>query len=186
VKHNIGKFDPNLQLCDETSRKPSPHFTENFDFGKMRPKNFYDSADTLDVCPCLSKAMISRRLFCVALMLSVATPVFAQGSISDIDEQFTADVLKTMLYAKTAEERHYCDYVIQKRDDGTIPARLFYGAYQKAITKERNQRFLYFKTTLELLCKREGIVLNPTPVRTSASATSPRMPFSLRGLFQRN
>jgi len=130
--------------------------------------------------------MISRRLFCVALVLSVAAPSFAQGNVADVDRQFTADVLKTMLYAKTAEERHYCDYVILKRDDGTIPARLFYGAYQKAVTKERNQRFIYFKTTLELLCKREGIVLNPTPVKTSPTSTSPRLPFSFRSFFQRN
>jgi len=130
--------------------------------------------------------MISRRLFYVALVLCVAAPCFARGNDSDIDKQFTADVLKTMLYAKTAEERHYCDYVIQKRDDGTIPARLFYGAYQKAMTQEKNRRFLYFKTTLELLCKREGIALNPTPVKTATSATSPKIPSAFRGFFQRN
>ena len=76
---------------------------------------------------------------------------------------FTADVLKTTLFAKTIDEKRFCDYVIQKRDDGTIPTRLLYGVYQKAVTKDRGRRFAYFKAGLELVCKREGIVLKPTP-----------------------
>lgn len=129
-----------------------------------------------------SKNMIVCRSLCFALVLGFAANCLAQRNTSDIDRQFTADVLKIMLFAKTAEERQYCDYVIKKRDDGTIPARILYGAYQKAMTQERNRRFIYFKTALEILCKREGIVLNPPPVR-STPATSPFFSSAFRGLF---
>jgi len=150
-----------------------------------RLDNFRDFADTHGVCPYFSKSMILRQLFCFVLLLGFAVPCFAQGNTADIDQQFTADVLKTTLFARTAEERQFCDYVIQKRDDGTIPRRIIYGVYQKAVTKDRSQRFIYFKTGLEILCKREGIVLNPMPVKT-APRTSPLIPSALRGFFQRN
>ena len=134
--------------------------------------------------------MIARPLFCFILVLGVAASCFAQGNPSDIDKQFTADVLKTTLFTRTAEERRFCDYVIQKRDDGALPARLIYGVYQKAMDKERHQRFVYFKTSLELLCKREGVVLYPppTPAKTSptTSSLSSFFPFVLRGFIQRN
>jgi len=129
--------------------------------------------------------MVVRWLFCLGLVLGFAAPCLAQGNTADIDKQFTADLLKMMLFAKTAEERQYCDYVIQKRDDGTIPARILYGVYQKAMTKDRNLRFIYFKTALEIICKREGIVFNPTPVGT-APATSSFFPPAFSRLFQRN
>jgi len=119
--------------------------------------------------------VIVRWLFCCVLVLGFASPCFAQGDMSGIDHRFTADVLKATLFARTIEERRFCDYVIQRRDNGTIPPRLIYGVYQKAMTKDRNRRFIYFKTALEIVCKREGIVLNPTPIRTSPS---------FRGFFQ--
>ena len=138
-----------------------------------------------------------RRLFCLVLVLGFAAPCLAQGNVADVDIRFTADVLKSTLFARTSEERSFCDYVIQKRDDGTIPSRLIYGVYQKALTKDRNRRFAYFKTGLEILCKREGIVLSPTPAQTSATTPTPSfvssafipsalLPSPLRGLFQRN
>ena len=124
--------------------------------------------------------MIVRRLFCFVLVLGFAVPCYAQGN-ADIDRRFTADLLKMTLFAKTAEEALYCDYVIQKRDDGTLPPRILYGAYQRAMTKERNRRFIYFKAALEILCKREGIVLNPPSVKTVPS-TSPLIPSAFKGL----
>jgi hypothetical protein len=129
--------------------------------------------------------MITRQLFFGAFVLGFAVPCLAQGNASDTDQRFTADVLKTTLFARTAEERRFCDYVIQRRDDGTIPARLIYAVYQKAVTKDRHRRFTYFRTGLEIVCKREGIVLNPTQVQTS-TATPSFVPSAFRWLFQRN
>jgi len=156
-----------------------------------------DYADSNDERLCLSNTMTLRRLFCVLFLVGFAVPCFAQGSVSDVDRQFTADVLKSRLFARTVEDKQFCDYVIQKRDDGTLSERIFYGAYQKAMTKEQNRRFLYFKTALEILCEREGIALYPTPQKTSPTTptkTTTTLPtvssFSFvssvfRGLFQR-
>ena len=107
--------------------------------------------------------MTAHRLFCFVLLLGFSSPCLAQPTLSDLDKLFTADVLKATLYVRTNDEKRFCDYVIQKRDDGTVPTRLIYGAYQKAITKDRGRRFAYFKAGLELLCKREGIALKPMP-----------------------
>ena len=127
-----------------------------------------------------------HRLFCFAFVLGFAVPCLAQkNSADDIDQRFTADVLKSTLFARTSDERRFCDYVIQKRDDGTIPTRLIYGVYQKALTKDRYRRFAYFQTGLELVCQREGIALHSTPVRTSPTTPSFTLP-TLRGLFSRN
>jgi len=86
---------------------------------------------------------------------------FAQQRGADIDKLLTAEVLKTRLFAKTPDERRFCDYVIQKRDNGTLPARIIYAVYEKAVTKDKGRRFAYFKSGLEILCKREGIELYP-------------------------
>ena len=129
--------------------------------------------------------MILRQLFCLVLVFGFAVPGLAQNNVDDIDKRFTADVLKRELFAKTVEERGFCDYVIQKRDDGTIPPRIIYSVYQKTMAKDRNVRFTYFKTALETVCKREGIVLYSTPVRATSSFPSFTLP-SFRGLFQRN
>ena len=109
--------------------------------------------------------MIVRRLLNFVLLFGFACPCLAQTTTADIDKLFTADVLKTTLFARTIDEKRFCEYVIQKRDDGTIPTRLIYGAYQKAVIKDRGRRFAYFKTGLELLCKREGIILKPMPTK---------------------
>ena len=140
--------------------------------------------------PCLCKTVLAknaiiRQLFCVVLALGFAAPCFAQESATDVDKRLTADVLKTTLLARTAEERRFCDYVINKRDDGTIPSRLIYAVYQKARAQDRNRRFVYFKTGLETLCKREGIVLNSIAVQTTPTAPSFISP-KVMGLFQRN
>ena len=100
-----------------------------------------------------------RRLFYALLVLGFAVPCFAQQRVSDSDKRLTAEILKVTLYAKTDSERRFCDYVIQKRDDGTIPPRLIYGVYQKAMTKDKTRRFAYFKTGLEIMCEREKIPL---------------------------
>jgi len=131
------------------------------------------------------KIVILRRLFCFVLIFGFAVPCFAQKDDPETNKLFTADVLKATLVAKTADERRFCDYVIQKRDDGTIPTRLIYGVHRKALTKDRDRRFAYFKTGLEIVCKREGIVLNPPPVRTSPTTPSLVIP-SFKSPFQRN
>ena len=129
--------------------------------------------------------MILRRLLYLTLLLVFAAPCSAQQAAVEIDKIFTAEVLKTTLFARTIEERKFCDYVIQKRDDGTLPTRIIYGVHQKAMEKDRARRFTYFKMALETVCKQEGIVLYPAPVRTqSRTSTTPAwIPSLFRGLF---
>jgi hypothetical protein len=126
------------------------------------------------------KPEMARQLFYALLVLGFAIPYFAPQLVADSDKRLNATILKATLYAKTDEEKKFCDYVIQKRDDGTIPTRLIYGVYQRALTKDKTRRFAYFKTGLELVCVREGLALYPTPVRTSATTS----PLSLKGWFQ--
>ena len=126
----------------------------------------------------LSKTITAHRLLCFALALGFAAPCLAQKNAADIDKLFSPNILKTQLFAKTAEERQFCDHVIQKRDDGTLPTRLIYGVYRKAIAEDRNRRFAYFKIGLEVACRREGIALYSTPVKTSAAP-----PSFIRNLF---
>ena len=128
------------------------------------------------------KPKMIRRLFYALFVLGFAVPCSAQQSGAHSDSRLTAEILKVTLYAKTDDERRFCDYVIQKRNDGTIPTRLIYGVYQKALTKDKARRFAYFRTGLEIMCAREGIVLYPTPVRTSSATSSSALfsPFFLR------
>jgi outer membrane lipoprotein-sorting protein len=116
------------------------------------------------------KIVIVRRLLCLALVLGFVAPCFAQQVPAESDKLFTAEVLKMTLFARTADEKRFCDYVIQKRDDGTIPTQIIYGVYRIAMTKDRGRRFAYFKSGLEFVCKREGITLYPPSVRTAPAA----------------
>jgi len=134
-----------------------------------------------------------HRLFRFVLVLGFAAvltstaPCAAQQTVTETDKLFTADFLKMMLFARTPEEKWFCDYVIQKRDDGTIPAWIVYGVYQKAVAKERSRRFIYFRTGVETLCRREGIALYPVPASTaakSASKTPAWIPSVFRGLLR--
>lgn len=140
----------------------------------------------------IQKTVILRWLLCSTLVLGLAACCLAQDNVfvSDKDKQFTADVLKRTLSARTVEDKQFCDYVVQKRDNGTLPSHLFYSAYQKAMTKDVNRRSLYFKTALEALCKREGIVLYPTSVKSSPTKPTTSslsfIPSAVKGLFQRN
>jgi len=119
------------------------------------------------------------------LVLGFAVPCFAQQQVAGSDKRLTATILKTTLYAKTDGEKAFCDYVIQKRDSGTIPTRLIYGVYQKALTKDKGRRFAYFKTGLEIMCQQEGIALYPAPAGASPTAPS-FVPFAFfKGLFLR-
>ena len=168
------------------------HFTENSDFSNTLPKNSAYSADIgyRAFSPLEGESrntpaqctMFPRLLCFLTLIISFAIPCFAQqrGSGSD---KFTAEILKATLYAKTDEEKQFCDYVILKRDDGTIPHRLFYAVYQKAMTQERGRRFAYFKAALEFLCRQEGIVLYPKPTKTS-STTSPSVSSRISSVFK--
>jgi len=109
------------------------------------------------------KTVILRQLLICALFCCFAAPGFAQQRGNNTDPLLTAEILKTRLFAKTPDENRFCDYIIQKRDNGTLPSRLIYAVYEKAITKDKGRRFAYFKFGLELLCKREGIALYPKP-----------------------
>jgi hypothetical protein len=120
--------------------------------------------------------MTLRRLLCFALVLGFASPSFAQPDVSETNKLFTARVLKETLPARTPAEQQFCDYVIRKRDDGTIPPQFVYGVYRIAMTKEKSRRFMYFKTGLETLCKREGIALNSLPVSTPSPSPSLNTP----------
>jgi len=108
---------------------------------------------------------VIRHLFRLVLFFVFAAPCFAQFTESS---QLSADMLKKTLYAKSIDELRFCDYVIQKRDDGTIPARIIVGVYRKALTKDRGRRLTYFRTALEILCKQEGIILYPASTKTSS------------------
>ena len=143
-----------------------------------------DSADTDDVSLLRPKTKMVRQLVYALLVLGFAVPCFAQQFVADSDKRLSAAILKATLYAKTDDEKRFCDYVIQKRDDGTIPTRLIYGVYQKALTKDKTRRFAYFKTGLEIMCVREGIVLYPTPSRASSAPASPFTLSFLKELFQ--
>jgi hypothetical protein len=83
----------------------------------------------------------------------------AQTNETENDTILTADVLISTLYAKTNAEKDYCEKIIQLRDKKILPNRIFYSVYRKSVNLEKNRRFTYFQTGLEILCKREGIVL---------------------------
>ena len=139
-----------------------------------------------------TKMMIARRPFCFilvcfVLVLGCAVPCFAQQTATNTSNRLTADVLKTTLFVRTAEEGRFCDYVIQRRDAGTLPPSLLYAVYRKAMAQDRVRRFAYFRNALEIVCRQEGIVLNPTastaaPARTASSVPA-WIPSFLRGLF---
>ena len=130
--------------------------------------------------------MSLRLLIFFAIVLGFAAPCFAQQGAQP-GSNLTADVLIMTLFARTAEEQRFCIYVIERRDAGTIPPRLIYAVYRKAMQQDRGRRFAYFRTALEILCRREGIVLNPVAHETTPTGTSPsileRILPAFRGLF---
>ena len=95
-----------------------------------------------------------RLVALVFILLSFAFVAVAQETgLSEME------ILAKMLYAKNSEENAYCQYIIQQRDNGTLPEKIFYAVYRRAVEKEKSRRFIYFRTSIEILCKREGIVL---------------------------
>ncbi|MDR3198227.1 MAG: hypothetical protein LBU34_10210 [Planctomycetaceae bacterium] len=84
---------------------------------------------------------------------------FAQTNDGEGNTNLTADVLISTLYAKTNAEKEYCEKIIRLRDEEVLPNRIFYSIYRKSVTLEKNRRFTYFRTGLEILCEREGIIL---------------------------
>jgi hypothetical protein len=98
-------------------------------------------------------------IFAGLLMFFLALQGFTQTNDSESDTTLTADVLIATLYAKTISEKEYCENIIRLRDEKKLPSRIFYGVYRKSINLEKNRRFSYFQTGLEILCKREGIIL---------------------------
>ncbi len=81
------------------------------------------------------------------------------GGMTTADNTLTAEVLCNSLYARTDEEREYCEFVIRMRDENVLPNRILYYAYKKAMQQDNSRRFIYFQTVLELVCERQGIVL---------------------------
>ena len=159
--------------------------------GVLKAENFRSFADTEHVVlyrrP--SETVFLRQSLFFLFILGFAAPCLAQRSDGETDKLFNADVLISTLFARTAEEKRFCEYVIQRRDEGTIPHRIIYGVYRKAITQERHRRFTYFRAGLEIVCQREGIVLNPNSTRRTpgtASALPSFVPSILRVLFQRS
>ncbi|MDR2438895.1 MAG: hypothetical protein LBE12_05955 [Planctomycetaceae bacterium] len=98
---------------------------------------------------------------------------FAQTNDAENNINLTADTLVSTLYAKTNAEKEYCENIVRLRDEKILPNRIFYGVYRKSVTLEKKRRFIYFQTGLEILCKREGIVLE-----SSASPNKPNHIFS--------
>jgi hypothetical protein len=92
-------------------------------------------------------------------MFFLASQGFTQTNDWESNITLTADVLIATLYAKTDAEKEYCENIIRLRDEKILPNRIFYGIYRKSINLEKSRRFTYFQTGLEILCKREGIVL---------------------------
>jgi hypothetical protein len=127
--------------------------------------------------------VILRQLLYSTLVLVFTVPCFAQQSATETDKQLTADVLKKTLFTRTADEEKFCDALIQKRDAGIVPSRIIYGVYRKALEKDRGLRFAYFKTGIEILCKREGIELNPAPVKKPPTVPAITFP-SFKRFFQ--
>ena len=138
-------------------------YTKKSDFDKIQPKNSTDSADIHDgdslkrLKHLTVKTMILRTLLCFVFLFGFCS---AQQKVSDTDKLLTADVLKATLFAKTPEEKKYCDDIIKKRNDGTVPQQIFYGVYQKALSKDRGRRFAYFKSGIEMVCSQRGISLS--------------------------
>jgi hypothetical protein len=143
-------------------------------------------------------------IFAGLLMFFLAPQGFTQTNDSESDTTLTADVLIATLYAKTISEREYCENIIRLRNEKILPSRIFYGVYRKSINLEKNRRFTYFQTALEILCKREGIILeqsvsskpnafSSTPIKPSVtvSKNSPtsagkQKPFSFIPKFYRS
>ncbi|MDR2755230.1 MAG: hypothetical protein LBC20_05935 [Planctomycetaceae bacterium] len=100
---------------------------------------------------------------------------FAQTDDMENNTNMTADILISTLYAKTNAEKEYCENIIRLRDEKILPSRIFYGVYRKSVTLEKQRRFIYFQTGLEILCKREGIILEQpvSPKITPVFSTAP-------------
>ncbi|MDR0520423.1 MAG: hypothetical protein LBH00_01070 [Planctomycetaceae bacterium] len=130
-----------------------------------------------------------RVFFClffafVWTLFSYADAVFAQTGLvqtgsAAADVWISADILQATLAAKTPEEQNYCNYVIRLRDAGYLPPRIFYGVYKKALSKDRNRRFYYFKYALEAVCKQERIPFYPPALQRDnpkySGGTFPKM-----------
>lgn len=142
------------------------------------------------------KNKMKRYALAFALLLLTAAASAQENGTADT---LAADVLAKNLYAKNSDEQMYCAYVVQLRDNKTLPEKIFYAVYYRAIEKEKARRFTYFRTGLEILCKREGVVLpefsavqtnknsafvwtnttTPPAVNTSAAApTTAKKPFA--------
>ncbi|MDR2704358.1 MAG: hypothetical protein LBC02_01140 [Planctomycetaceae bacterium] len=150
--------------------------------------------------------MSTRLLIFVGLLMFFLAPQgFTQTNDSENDTTLTADVLIATLYAKTDAEKEYCENIIRLRDEKKLPSRIFYGVYRKSINLEKNRRFTYFQTGLEILCKREGIILeqsasfkpanvfSSTPTKSSVTvskssptSTGKQNPFSFIPKFYRS
>ncbi len=110
-----------------------------------------------------------------AFVLFCADCGFCQTNNFETDQSLTANILSKTLYTKTPEENAYCAHVIAQRNSGNLTNKVLYGAYRFAVQKEKSHRFIYFKTALETLCQREGLILEdmPTDHAKKASVWSP-------------
>lgn len=84
---------------------------------------------------------------------------------SSADSSLTVEILQMNLYAKTTAEKQYCEYVIEKRNEGVLPNRILYGAYRYAMKQDKDRRFTYFEMGLQKLCEESKIDLNASQAR---------------------
>ncbi|MDR2168972.1 MAG: hypothetical protein LBP59_02410 [Planctomycetaceae bacterium] len=126
----------------------------------------------------MRKNLLLKKFFCLVafgLILCYVTSSFVFAQVvsnaysvkselrvsANVDSaKLTSAILQNTLYTKTAAEVAYCDFVIRRCEDGTIPKRILYYVYYNTINAERNQRFVRFQKKLEYICKREKINLS--------------------------
>jgi hypothetical protein len=130
--------------------------------------------------------LLRQCLILVAIVLFLNIEGIAQTISLENDTALTADVLIATLYAKTDTEKEYCENIIRLRDKKILPNRILYGVYRKSVNREKERRFTYFQTGLEILCKREGIDLEQSTsfksinffgfTATKPTATAPTKP----------
>jgi hypothetical protein len=97
---------------------------------------------------------MNRRIFLISLLTGLSATGFAAA-----ENRLTADVLKSKLAAKTAEENLYCETVVRQRDTGVLPEKVLTSVYTKAVSKERSKRFIYFQNAMDIVCKKLKIRL---------------------------
>jgi hypothetical protein len=99
---------------------------------------------------------MSRRLFCLAVILAASMIVWTQ--LAYADGPFDPDQIKAILRTATPEEEGFIDKTVAMVNDGALPADLFESTLEWARKKTR-RKFQYFKHALILRAAQIGIDL---------------------------